>query len=409
MSKGARILGLLVTLMISLSKSASAELSDTLVFDLNQAVYSTNAGVSYIDIPVLLHSSNTSVNAIDFWFQFDLTKLSYVSTSTTLSGFDVFSNYNSSNQNLSNTSSGTSTNFNLPTYTTIMTLRFQLLNSCLIIGSSEFYNPTTLVNGIVSSYQFTDATAPDPVLITTPAPFCSGSSVNFYYGTTIYGRPILEYSWDFGNGQQSTLQDPTTSYNSYGDYVVVLNVVAENGCQYPIPSQLIVVNQTPQVSFSYSYDTLQNSVAFTNSSFIDFGQIVSYSWDFGDFTTSSQIAPTHTYPNHAVYTVSLTATSDSGCVSSAQQVISTELGVEELGKRTVSIYPNPTAEYLTLISPERMKACVVNSVGQQVSEVFVLLPNQSLIYDVSNFAVGNYYLVFENRPSSENIIFQVKR
>lgn len=54
----------------------------------------------------------------------------------------------------------------------------------------------------------------------------------------------------------------------------------------------------------YSYDKLQGRVKFTNQSS---GKAVSYLWDFGDGTTSTEKDPLHVYAKSGYYTVKLTA------------------------------------------------------------------------------------------------------
>lgn len=41
---------------------------------------------------------------------------------------------------------------------------------------------------------------------------------------------IIEWNWDFGNNTNSTEQFPTINYDIPGDYEIILNVLAENGC-----------------------------------------------------------------------------------------------------------------------------------------------------------------------------------
>lgn len=53
----------------------------------------------------------------------------------------------------------------------------------------------------------------------------------------------------------------------------------------------------------YSYDKLQNRVKFTN---LSSSNAVSYLWDFGDGTISTEKNPLHTFPKSGYYTVTLT-------------------------------------------------------------------------------------------------------
>jgi PKD repeat protein len=70
-------------------------------------------------------------------------------------------------------------------------------------------------------------------------------------------------------------------------------------------------------NFSYSGTGVASAtVQFTNSS----ANASSYSWDFGDNTTSTLASPSHTYTKGGVYTVKLTATGSSGSNSVTKTV-----------------------------------------------------------------------------------------
>ena len=115
-------------------------LNDTIVFDINQAVFTNVGSINYIEFPVILKSTNTGITSFDFWFQFNLNKLTYVSTSSLISGLDAFSNFNSANLYLSNTSSGTSITFNIPTNIPVIRLKFELATACTVINQNDFSN-----------------------------------------------------------------------------------------------------------------------------------------------------------------------------------------------------------------------------------------------------------------------------
>ena len=78
----------------------------------------------------------------------------------------------------------------------------------------------------------------------------------------------------------------------------------------PIPSS------APTANFSYVKDG--STVTFTNSS----SNATGYSWDFGDGGMSAETNPVHTYAADGDYTVTLTATDDSGASNDNQQVLS---------------------------------------------------------------------------------------
>ncbi|MCX6152014.1 MAG: PKD domain-containing protein [Ignavibacteriales bacterium] len=83
-------------------------------------------------------------------------------------------------------------------------------------------------------------------------------------------------------------------------------------------------NQNPTAIASVSKTTAQvgESINFDASqSFDNDGQIVQYSWNFGDQTTSSQKMETHSYNQPNVYTFTLTVTDDKGGTGQTQAQI----------------------------------------------------------------------------------------
>lgn len=73
-------------------------------------------------------------------------------------------------------------------------------------------------------------------------------------------------------------------------------------------------NQPPSARISgVTSGYVNESLTFSASTSQDpDGQIVSYTWDFGDGTTSSALSPSHVYANVGTYTVRLTVTDDGG-------------------------------------------------------------------------------------------------
>lgn len=74
-------------------------------------------------------------------------------------------------------------------------------------------------------------------------------------------------------------------------------------------------NPQPFVLYSLSIDGA--TVSFTNKS----EDAVSYKWDFGDGTTSTDESPTHTYPGKGKYVPTLYATTSAGVTGEASTVI----------------------------------------------------------------------------------------
>lgn len=72
---------------------------------------------------------------------------------------------------------------------------------------------------------------------------------------------------------------------------------------------------------SYTYDLNDLTVSFSNGSYDRDGSIVSFEWDLGDGTITTQSDPVHTYAAYGTYTVTLTVTDDAGDSSIATKEI----------------------------------------------------------------------------------------
>jgi gliding motility-associated-like protein len=144
---------------------------------------------------------------------------------------------------------------------------------------------------------------------------CSPLKVTFNDQST--GNPT-SWSWDFGNGQLSTVQNPTVSYSQPGTYTVRLIVKNDSGIDDEIKTDYITVFQGPKASFTANMTTScePGTIQFTDLSTAPAGSsVTSWSWNFGDEGTSAQQNPSHTYTNTGFYTVSLQVTSSTGCKS----------------------------------------------------------------------------------------------
>lgn len=123
------------------------------------------------------------------------------------------------------------------------------------------------------------------------------------------------YSWDFGNGNFSSLKDPAAVYLTDGTYTVTLKV--KDGNTTSSKSKEVKVYKKPEASFTFS--TAKGcsplTVTFNSTSNAGDGAITSYFWDFGDGATMQTSSPsvTHAYLIKQKVSVSLTVTNQYGC------------------------------------------------------------------------------------------------
>ncbi|MDT8394783.1 MAG: PKD domain-containing protein [Bacteroidales bacterium] len=122
------------------------------------------------------------------------------------------------------------------------------------------------------------------------------------------------WQWDFGDGNNSTEQNPNHTYYSAGTYPVQLTVVNELGSDTEIKTDYITATATGNPPIAGFTATPTNGIAPLLVSFIDQSDNdpVSWQWDFGDGTVSTLKSPLHTYDATGTYSVSLTVENSQG-------------------------------------------------------------------------------------------------
>ena len=148
---------------------------------------------------------------------------------------------------------------------------------------------------------------------------CLQSTIDFTDQSTGDGTSTInEWIWDYGD---STKKDTLNSapfqhtYTATGIYNVFLKVI-DNGNCFDTVTNIQAVNITqPVAAFSAvdSQSCVLGSIQFIDSAS---GESLSYQWNFGDGTTSTDPAPSHKYSNEGVYDVKLSLKDKFGCMDS---------------------------------------------------------------------------------------------
>jgi PKD repeat protein len=192
--------------------------------------------------------------------------------------------------------------------------------------------PTTTVTTTVPSATATATPVPTAtsVLATTTATSVipaagfttstiSGTAPLTVQFTDTSANSPTSWSWNFGDGNTSTVENPSFTYTTAGTYSVTLSASNAAGATVDTQSGLITVNTatTPPVAdFTQSVSSGTNplTVQFTDDST---NSPTSWSWSFGDGNTSTAENPSYIYATAGSYTVSLTATNAGGSNSTA--------------------------------------------------------------------------------------------
>ena len=151
----------------------------------------------------------------------------------------------------------------------------------------------------------TEPAPPHPVAGFT-ADTTSGSAPLAVRFTDTSTGGATSWSWDFGDGSMSSVQNPVHVYISPGTYTVTLTARNTHGNDTETKPGYITIAAPLIADFTadVTTGTAPLTVRFTNLSSGD--GITSWSWDFGDGDTSTAQNPVHTYNNIGTYTVTLT-------------------------------------------------------------------------------------------------------
>jgi len=139
---------------------------------------------------------------------------------------------------------------------------------------------------------------------------------------------VDSWTWYFGDGSDTTIVNDNVSnaiYHTYphsGAYDLQLTTVTDLGCR-DTAFRDFIVNPTPEIFFVADTNVLcgPGSILFTDSSQLETGSITQRYWSFGDGHNEGSSLDTIShyfvseYLETELYTVTLSATSDSACTA----------------------------------------------------------------------------------------------
>ncbi|MFI5220499.1 MAG: PKD domain-containing protein, partial [Bacteroidia bacterium] len=153
-------------------------------------------------------------------------------------------------------------------------------------------------------------TPPNADFSALPLAGCAGEAIISFTNSS---TGAVTYTWDFGDGGTSTLQNPTHVYATAGNYTIKLIATNGFGCNdIEIKNNYITIHPKPNANFTSPVTSSCDSTdafAFSNNAP---GNIL-WLWDFGDGATSTLQNPTHVYNATGSFTVTLIATNNWGC------------------------------------------------------------------------------------------------
>ena len=237
-----------------------------------------------------------------------------------------------------------------------------------------------------------------------PVPTVSASALEVCSGDSIVLTSSAADSYVWSNGGGTTQSITVTTGGSYT--VTVTNADACDGAGTSTP---ITVNVLPTPVASATYTINGNVVTFTNTT----SNGTSYSWDFGDQSTSIDASPVHTFAANGTYTVVLTATGGNALTLCTDQttinITISGVGLDEQTALTgVVASPNPfTTEVSFEGLQETVQFLLFDMAGKVIAESS-LTPESSSV-ELLNLTSGVYFAHLTSSTGARQIVKLIRK
>ena len=151
-----------------------------------------------------------------------------------------------------------------------------------------------------------------PIAIFNVASNCSNKYIRTFTDQSIGAD---SWSWNFGDGNTSSSQNPVHTYASVGTFTVTLTVVNfSTGCDYTKTSVVTIADEQAMFTATLIQLCKNSSTSFTATSIQSNSSIVNYEWDFDDGTGPiSGNNVSHVFANAGQYDIKLIVTDVNGC------------------------------------------------------------------------------------------------
>ncbi|HHH79394.1 MAG TPA: PKD domain-containing protein, partial [Thermoplasmatales archaeon] len=164
---------------------------------------------------------------------------------------------------------------------------------------------------------------PNAEFIYEPENPTTGDTVYFNSTSTDLDGRIVNWTWDMGDGTILYGEKVTHQYMDDGVYTVSLTVRDDDNATTTATKNLLIKNQPPNANFTYepAFPSTYTMIYFNSTSYDKDGNIVNYTWSFGDGDTAYGENVTHLYTDDGAYNVNLTVTDDDGAYSSIEKTV----------------------------------------------------------------------------------------
>ena len=156
-------------------------------------------------------------------------------------------------------------------------------------------------------------------------PFEPSTSDLVYFNSSSYDSDgiIVNWTWNFDDGNYSYTENTTHQYNANGSYTVNLTIRDDDNATSYDEHFIYVGNEHPIVNFTF-VPTLPSTfdlVYFNSTSYDIDGYIINWTWNFGDGNISFGENVTHQYSINSSYTVRLTVCDDDNASDFIEKIV----------------------------------------------------------------------------------------
>lgn len=207
--------------------------------------------------------------------------------------------------------------------------------------------------------------------------------------------------WSTNN---STSRNNSIVIDKSGSYSVSLT----NECGAATKSVLVRIDSVPAASFDIVYPSCM-SIGLNNTS----KNGTTYTWQYGDGTTSNDFSPLYQYTNEGEYIVTLNVTNTCGTSSITKKIDKRYKGCKSsispnLEASEIVLFPNPTKDKSTILGEGVPNAnyhiSVRNLLGQLVSVFDVKVMDNTLKADIDMTKVSSGEYIIEIYTDKESIV-----
>lgn len=223
----------------------------------------------------------------------------------------------------------------------------------------------------------------------------SGAKISFL-NLSQPNTSTAQYIWHFGTGDSSTIGNPIYQYTQAGSYQVKLTSIENEYCTRSVDTMLTITpedicNVTPK----YEAKLQDDNIVYVINNTTPRGNQYQFIWTFGDGSSDSSIAPTHTYFQSGNYQICLKVIKDWYCQPQTCDSILVVLPQ----RRSMDVFPNPTTSelYIRYINPGttgKVNISIINSFGRTVKQrEFRSTTGQNRhVIEVGDLQKGNYFI-----------------